>query len=706
MRRLGRQVCRIETLEPRLLLSGAAPLVEAFDDATPIDYAPAEQVIVSGAVADGPGRMYRFSPETKGRVRLDLVAEADALDPRLVAYKKPKPGKTLDSNDDASTGTDSARLAFKVKPGRTYYVLAGAADGAGDFEMTLTSRPRDDHAGVRAAAEMQKFKSRRNKTKLKGKIDFRGDVDVLAIVAPETGRLHTQAKIKGKKRTPLTCEMTVLDADGAVVVRDGGDGDLDAALTGGRTYYIRIAAQGEGIGKYKLKGVLEAQPVPAPMPDEPLPPPMPDDPAPAPPAPPAPQGGVTVEAIHDGGLYVLRVLGTDEADDITVRRSGDRTVVLSGDGTDRMTGDFDGVWIYGFAGGDVLRVENSVAADVVLYGGEGADRLFEAGAGSAVLRGEGGDDLLVALGGGTDELHGGVGMDSLWCDGADGLADAELGEYAAGAVHRVSAFYQPYTDNPDGSRYVPLDVARQNLTDPDVTWSANGYAGFADMPLFADGPTYDDIDQGAIGDCYFLAALSSLSESDPRVIREAIAPLGDGTFAVRFHRDGQAVYVRVDADLPVRSGGGLAYAGLSPTGEIWVPLMEKAYAHFRRGENSYASLSMGWMSTVYREVTNGWTASRTVGVDGEALAAYLQGHFDAGHAVTVGSRSDAGWPIVGQHAYVVRSVQQAGADYHVTVYNPWARDGVYYDDNPGDGLLTITMDTLLANFSSVAVSLA
>ena len=251
-----------------------------------------------------------------------------------------------------------------------------------------------------------------------------------------------------------------------------------------------------------------------------------------------------------------------------------------------------------------------------------------------------------------------------------------------------------------------MEIAGQDLTDPTTNGNASGYANFAHMDLFVDGAQYNDVAQGAVGDCYLLASLSSLADTDPTIIEQMVAPLGDGTFAVRFHRSGREVYLRVDADLPVYSNGSLAYAKFSPDGEIWVPLTEKAYAYFRYGQNSYSSIHGGWMSTVYREITDQSTQTRWTGGSAVDLFGYIQSHLAAGHAVSLGSYSSSPSPIVGSHAYVAMSVQSSGGVDYVTVYNPWGYDGRSWDGNYSDGLLTISMAHIQQSFSAVVVSLA
>ena len=64
--------------------------------------------------------------------------------------------------------------------------------------------------------------------------------------------------------------------------------------------------------------------------------------------------------------------------------------------------------------------------------------------------------------------------------------------------------------------------------------------------LFCFGPSETDVDQGSVGDCYFLASLGSVADRDPGRIEDIFTDNGDGTFTVRFFRDGNAEYVTVD----------------------------------------------------------------------------------------------------------------------------------------------------------------
>jgi hypothetical protein len=374
-------------------------------------------------------------------------------------------------------------------------------------------------------------------------------------------------------------------------------------------------------------------------------------------------------------------------------------------GTLSFLGQYSQITIYGFAGDDVIRDDYSIVCPVTVYAGDGDDTIYDNGPGNSLLYGGEGDDLIVSVGGGTDTIYAGGGMDSIWSDTADLLMDASAAEASAGNVHSIGSFYQPYTSNPNLPGWVSKEISGQDLQDPAGNGYTNGWANYADHPLFNGTPTYNDIAQGYVGDCYYLASLASLADSDPDILRQMIVSLGDGTYAVRFYRNNQEVYLRLDADLPIYSGTSLSYAKITPDNEIWVALAEKAYCYFRYGQNSYDSISGGWMSTVYQEVTGKSASTLWTGDSAASLALSIANALAAGHAVTAGSYSSPPSPIIGGHAYEVKAIQGAGGSAIVTVYNPWGVDG-RGSDGSNDGLVQISMTQFQECFSAVVVSAA
>ncbi|MCY2927455.1 MAG: C2 family cysteine protease, partial [Planctomycetota bacterium] len=488
---------------------------------------------------------------------------------------------------------------------------------------------------------------------LGGQINYASDVDVFYLVPAKDGRLSVKLTAIVSKRVSISGDLSAW-TDLAEIASDANPVDNGATVsfdvTAGTKYYIRVASINGQSGKYTL-GLSGTWVTPPPVP--PPPPPAPGSYTPGP--------AVTwqVQTAADG-LHLV-VLGTDGGDAITGSKASGSTVV--------------------YVSGVLAWTSGEVFSNVQVYG-------------------FGGNDLLVSVSGAAESVWGGSGFDSFWCDAGDQIGDAEATETAAKSVHIVGAFYQPL-----GGTGVSLELAGQNLSDP----LANGgtYANFSSRPLFANGPQYNDVIQGGVGDCYFLAALSSLAASDPDVIRQMVAPLGDGTYAVRYFRAGQEVYVRVDGDLPAYYGTTPFNARLTPDGEIWVAIAEKAYAEIRTGANTYASLAYGWMDAAYQDVT-GQAATRqsVVAQTDSSLVNLVTSSLSQGHAISAASLSTASGPIIANHAYGVQAVTHVDGTYFVTVYNVWGRDGVTYDANPGDGLVTLTLAAFRSTFSTLCTSAA
>ena len=84
-----------------------------------------------------------------------------------------------------------------------------------------------------------------------------------------------------------------------------------------------------------------------------------------------------------------------------------------------------------------------------------------------------------------------------------------VGLPSAEVVNQVAAFTNTGTDRTlDGDRIV----------DPTVL-AGDRYETFSNRPLFGPlGPTFEDINQGALGDCWILAGLGSIADRNPDVL--------------------------------------------------------------------------------------------------------------------------------------------------------------------------------------------
>ncbi|MBI3541323.1 MAG: hypothetical protein HY073_04220 [Deltaproteobacteria bacterium] len=195
--------------------------------------------------------------------------------------------------------------------------------------------------------------------------------------------------------------------------------------------------------------------------------------------------------------------------------------------------------------------------------------------------------------------------------------------------------------------------------------------------LFVDGPAFDDIRQGTLGDCYFVSSLSAIADVDPQFIRDSVKINPDNTFSVRFFQNGKPVYVTVNNDFIHSPSGQLAYASSTDKGELWVAVMEKAYAQWRGG---YQTIGKGGdPAKALAELTG--VKSRAV-LDGqistEALYSNLQKALQNHEPVVAGT-----YPgpqneykqegLVNSHAYTVIGVKEDLGQKYVVLRNPWGQ---------------------------------
>ena len=187
--------------------------------------------------------------------------------------------------------------------------------------------------------------------------------------------------------------------------------------------------------------------------------------------------------------------------------------------------------------------------------------------------------------------------------------------------------------------------------------------------LFQGGANINDIVQGGVGDCYFVAALASVADNKVGYINNMFIDNGDNTYTVKFFRNGVADYVTVDRYLPVNAGGNSVYAGWNggsyteTNNELWVALAEKAYAQLnesgwigQNNTNTYAGIAGGLAYLPMQHLTG--LAASNPGTS--ANKADIIAKVGSDNLVSFGRQG---------HAYAVTSYTAATGKFHL--HNPW-----------------------------------
>ncbi|HVU90962.1 MAG TPA: C2 family cysteine protease [Jatrophihabitans sp.] len=224
---------------------------------------------------------------------------------------------------------------------------------------------------------------------------------------------------------------------------------------------------------------------------------------------------------------------------------------------------------------------------------------------------------------------------------------------------------------------------------------------------WADGglgdPTLDDINQGDLGDCWFLASLGSELTADPRFLQKHVHDNGNGTYTVTFYDDGKPVPVTVDGRLPYNSWDQTAFEHPG-NNENWVAIYEKAFAQYKGG---YKNIEGGWGSEGMQDLTGRKSAKVLPAflspellqkqlADGKPLTAGTGSH----HSGFLWLHSDEYFDdhkLVTKHEYTVTSVNADADPPTVTVRNPWGDTGAVPET------VTMSWDEFRDHFEEVSL---
>jgi hypothetical protein len=490
----------------------------------------------------------------------------------------------------------------------------------------------------------------------------KGDRDWFAVSLDAGWSYRFQLSSSGKRIAP---QLILRNAAGDVLARSldsaGSSCVLSFASTSSGLFYLDAGSSGRGKGSYQLSTAVtdRINPPPVPVGPAPTPPDLITAANPAPPTPIIPPPPERIDGIT--GLLdetIQQWVHTSLSDSLLSKAELRQILACTGDGGVVDANELTDLRRIGTVLSNYLNPSQSA------YLSDIYSNVAESNPANAWWSGGGGRTALGDLQAGASSLT----LEWLlakWFDGSD-LPVNEIGGDSAAGISGSSFSYGTTTGS-----------------------------------LFVDDVSLDDVSQGAAGTCYLLAAAQVAASSMPALIHDLFCDNGDGTYGVRFYgSDRSSFWVTVNSSLPLNGQGQLLLAGnasKSGSGELWVSLLEKAYAQ----ANETGWLGRNLAVNSYQEVEGGLFEALSH-LSGSAVTAYSAYYAVAGSTWAGRTRSwqlaeeaaqaalssgkslwlasfgsstggNGKTNLVAGHAFAISSYNSSTGTYRV--HNPWGASG-------------------------------
>jgi len=267
---------------------------------------------------------------------------------------------------------------------------------------------------------------------------------------------------------------------------------------------------------------------------------------------------------------------------------------------------------------------------------------------------------------------------------------------------KTSTQEQPIQDNDDGKLFEDVDfpaTVETITTDlshekyqlfKDAIWRRPPEimnCNYDEIKVF-DSIDVNDIAQGILGNCYFLASLSGLAEEPQRVkpIIQKSEINKNGKYGVRFYVRGVPTVITVDDRFPCFNYSPYEPLFSKPKGkELWAILIEKAWAKLFK---SYSNIEAGTVEEALGHLTGAPSFSfKTDKHSDEEIWTRIKQADLKKYIIGASSRGDVqrSTGIVGNHAYTVVSVHEVQGYKLLKLRNPWGNfewKGDFSDSSP------------------------
>lgn len=223
--------------------------------------------------------------------------------------------------------------------------------------------------------------------------------------------------------------------------------------------------------------------------------------------------------------------------------------------------------------------------------------------------------------------------------------------------------------------------------------------------IFDGAPSYTQVDQGVLGDCYFLSAMTAITTKNPQKIVDMFTDNGDNTWTVEFFNQNKPYFVTIDKMLPVDAQDEFVFTCDEKRYDdasivLWAALAEKAYAQFAEfgfldtdgpKTNSYAALDAGYPNLAMANIL-GKTGPAMQAIQPNSAAAIVRAFKNNRPVAFVTLETPADTQVVSDHVYAMLGYNASTQKFEL--FNPWGLGG----NNGKPGLLHLTFAEISANY--------
>jgi len=232
------------------------------------------------------------------------------------------------------------------------------------------------------------------------------------------------------------------------------------------------------------------------------------------------------------------------------------------------------------------------------------------------------------------------------------------------------------------------------------------------------GINWNDIQQGALGNCYFLAALAAIAKQQPDILENMFVERElwpQNIFKTKWFINGKESILTVDNMIPANEYGTF-FTHQSPNGEFWTVILAKTWAKIY---GNFKAVEGGITATAIRAITGSasvsFMMSDQTGDNGDKLWGQLVTGTEQGFAMgagTGGGGNPTFYGLASGHAYGILGAADVGTYGKVVkMYNPWGSDN-YKGEVPNNeeingqnkGKFTMKFTEFMDAYSSASIN--